>query len=179
MYFNVFRIKSHVVSVNALHSVVSITANAVIAPLCPKFFAITKQLPGVALPSITKMAISFSPRNPKYIAAGRKIPQNNSNLIKTIPAVTAALPFVSLTLNDAPSAISDSGVAIFPRYDIDFAIMTGCEIPDSDHRIPASIPNMIGFVTIPFTVLTASSLPLLPLSFPGDVKDRTITAIIL
>ena len=106
---------SQPVSVKALHRVVSITAKAVIVPLCPKFFAITKQLPVVALPSMTSIAMSFSPRKPSFIAAGRNIQQKSTSLIKAIPDVSGSFPFASLNLNEAPRAMSDRGVAIFPR----------------------------------------------------------------
>ena len=95
IYSNVFKRNSHAVNVNALNSVVSITAQAVIVPLCPKLRAITKQLPVVALPSITRMAMSFSDRNPIQIAAGRNKRQNNISLIPAIPQDRPIFPFAS------------------------------------------------------------------------------------
>ena len=90
-----FKINSHIVRVKALHKVVSITAHAVIVPLCPIFLDITKQLPVVALPSITSMAMSFSPRKPIYIAIGRNIIQNKINLIPVIETVIGSFPLAS------------------------------------------------------------------------------------
>ena len=116
---------SHKVMVNAEHIVVSITENAVIVPLCPKFFAITKQLLVVALPSITRIATSFSPRNPSEIAAGRNTAHNSTSFIRHIPTVTFTRLPASLVRNDAPNAISERGVAIFPRYDTVFTIIAG------------------------------------------------------
>lgn len=115
MYPKVFKIKSQVVRVKALQSVVSITAQAVMVPLWFIFLAITKQLPVVALPSITRIAMSFSPLKPRIIAIGRNMMQKRINLIAAIPEAVEILSFASENLNEAPSAISDSGVAILPR----------------------------------------------------------------
>ena len=120
-----FSINRNIVSVNALQSVVSMTANDVITPLCPRFFAMTKQLLVVGLPSITRMAMSFSSLKPNISANGRKTAQRSTSLIKAIPAVTRTFPFVSLKLNEAPSAMRERGVAIFPRYETDFERITG------------------------------------------------------
>ena len=75
IYSSVLSINSHIVRVNALQRVVIITVHAVIVPLWFIFFAITKQLPVVALPSITRIAISFSLLNPSFTAIGKNITQ--------------------------------------------------------------------------------------------------------
>ena len=95
MYCSVRKINSHIVNVNALHKVVIMTEQAVNVPRCPIFLAMTKQLPVVALPSITKMAISFSVRNPNATANGKNNAQNNSNFVAVMPSVAGSLPFAS------------------------------------------------------------------------------------
>ena len=115
MYCIVLRIKSHAVRVKALQRVVSITAQAVIVPLWFIFLAMTKQLPVVALPSITRIAISFSSLKPIMIATGRKIIQKSMSFIKVIPTAVLIFCLASEVLNEAPSAIRERGVAIFPR----------------------------------------------------------------
>lgn len=95
MKLRLFKINSHIVRVNALQKVVSITEQAVIVPLCPIFRDITKQLPVVALPSITSIAISFSLRNPICIAIGRKIIQNSISLMAVIEMVIGNFPLAS------------------------------------------------------------------------------------
>ena len=55
---------NHIVNVKELSSVVTITAQEEITPLCPIFFDMIKQLLVVALPSITRIATNFSSRNP-------------------------------------------------------------------------------------------------------------------
>lgn len=64
IYPPILSTNNHIVSVKELSSVVTITAQEEIAPLCPMFFDMIKQLLVVALPSITKIATSFSSRNP-------------------------------------------------------------------------------------------------------------------
>ena len=125
MYPNVFNKNSHSVSVTELKNVVSITEHEVTTPLCPMFFAITKQLPVVALPSITNIEISFSPVNSSFIDIGRKIAQNNISFINVIKMLIENFDLASLILNDAPREISERGLAMFPRYEIDFDIITG------------------------------------------------------
>ena len=115
IYSSVLSINSHIVRVNALQRVVIITVHAVIVPLWFIFFAITKQLPVVALPSITRIAISFSLLNPSFTAIGKNITQKRISFIKAIPKAVFILLFASPTLKDAPRAINERGVAIFPR----------------------------------------------------------------
>lgn len=68
------------------------TAHAVITPRCPIFFAMTKQLLVVALPSMTRMAMSFSSRNPSQMATGRNSMQNKNSLKKEMPSVSLSFP---------------------------------------------------------------------------------------
>ena len=74
--------KSHPVRVNALHMVVSITTLEDSTPSCPIFFAMTKLLTVVAEPSMTKIAISFSLRNPITTASGMNTATNPTNFDK-------------------------------------------------------------------------------------------------
>lgn len=61
----VFKIYNHIVIENPLKMVVNMTTVLVSIPVCPIFFAITKHETVVAEPSITRIAMSCSPWNPK------------------------------------------------------------------------------------------------------------------
>ena len=154
-----FKINNHSVKVNELSKVVTITAQEEIFPSCPIFFAIIKQLLVVALPSITNIATNFSLRNPIKTAIGRNIIHQRSNLIAVTPVVCFHFSFTSQNSKDAPSPISASGDAKFPKYVIDFAKMTGCGILQTDQIIPIAIPRIIGLVAAFFAVFIQRSLP--------------------
>jgi len=64
IYSPILSTNNHIVNVKELRSVVTITAQDEITPLCPIFFDMIKQLLVVALPNITRMATNFSLRNP-------------------------------------------------------------------------------------------------------------------
>ena len=110
IYPRLFSTNSHIVRENALSRVVIITVQAVMVPSCFMFFAMTKQLHVVALPSIMRMAMSFSVRNPSQTAAGRNRPQNRNSFTAEMPSVSPSLPLALFSWNDAPRAISASGV---------------------------------------------------------------------
>ena len=88
IYPRLFSTNSHIVRENALSRVVIITVQAVMVPSCFMFFAMTKQLHVVALPSIMRMAMSFSVRNPSQTAAGRNRPQNRNSFTAEMPSVS-------------------------------------------------------------------------------------------
>lgn len=62
-------------------------------------------------------------------------------------------------------AISPIGVAILPMLVTAFAGIPAYGRPIADHRSPATIPKIIGLVTIPLNVFlsTALSMPFCPL----------------
>ena len=144
---------SQPVRVNALNSVVNMTTLDDSTPSCPIFFAITKQVTVVAEPSITRIAVNSSFRNPIHTAMGRNIAQNPISLINA--AVTAGPTFANAfrISNDAPIAINPIGVAIFPTLDTVLLKIWGVGSLKTDHINPAAIPNMIGLVIIPVQVL--------------------------
>ena len=72
--------------------------------------AVTTALVAIYGRSITSMATSFSPRNPRRTAAGRNIPQKSTSLMKAMPRVTGRFSRTSPVLNEAPRAMSDRGV---------------------------------------------------------------------
>ena len=79
---NVFNKNTKIVRVKLLSSVVRITVLEVSVPSCPIDFAMTKLLTVVALPSITRIAMSLSFLNPSATAIGRKIAAKPINLKK-------------------------------------------------------------------------------------------------
>ena len=88
-----FKMNNHNVKVNELNNVVAMTEQDEIFPSCPIFFAIIKQLLVVALPSITKIATSFSSRNPIEIAIGKNIIHHNNNLVPVTLTVSFHFSF--------------------------------------------------------------------------------------
>ena len=168
---------SHPVSVNALNSVVSMTTLEVSTPSCPIFFAMTKQLTVVAEPSMTRIATSSSLRNPSMTARGRNTAANPTSFITAAAAAGLTFAKAFLISKVAPIAISPRGVATAPTLDTVFYRMGGIGIFRADQRMPAAIPIMIGFVTMPFKVDFQSSLSSLFRS--GWKKASTTTAITL
>lgn len=168
---------SHPVSVNALSSVVSITTLEESTPSCPIFFAITKQVTVVDEPSMIRIAISSSLRNPNHTAAGRKSAQNPISLINEAVTAAPALANAFRISKAAPMAISPIGVATPATLDTIRSSIRGMGSLHADHKSPAVIPRMIGFVTTPFKVFTAIFSP--DFSAPGFVTERTSTAITL
>ena len=65
-----------------------------------------------------------------------------------------ALPLLMLFFKSkvAPMAISPIGVAILPMLVTAFAGIPAYGRPIADHRSPATIPKIIGLVTIPLNV---------------------------
>ena len=172
-----FKRYSHPVRVNALNSVVIITTLEESTPSCPIFFAITKLLTVVADPSITRIAISSSLRNPRYAANGKKIATNPISLIKAAVTAGFTFPIAFLKSKAAPIAIRPMGVATAPILDTALLSISGIGILSADQINPATIPIMIGFVMIPFKVFFHTSLSSAFLS--GWKKDKTTTAITL
>ena len=75
----------------------------------------------------------------------------------------------------APIAISPIGVAIFPILVTVFAGIPENGSPQADHKSPATMPMIIGFVIIPFSVFFNTALSIL--LCPGLKKDNTIFAL--
>ena len=82
-------------------------------------------------------------------------------------------------LNDAPSAMRPSGVAMPPTSATAAPSTWGMGMRSSDHTTPATMPRMMGFVTMPLIVLRMSS-PFTPRPFlPGRMSSRMTTALTL
>ena len=77
-----FKINSHIVRVKALHKVVSITAHAVIVPLCPIFLDITKQLPVFLKVIIIVMIGHYIWLTVLYVVAGVYSGKNPIEVVK-------------------------------------------------------------------------------------------------
>ena len=95
---------------------------------------------------------------PSFTAIGRKIATNTINFI--IVAVTAGLilPSAFLKSKVAPIAISPIGVDIPPILVTVLLRIAGIGILQADQIRPATIPMMIGLVTIPFNVFIHTAL---------------------
>ena len=95
----VFSRYSHPVKEKALHTVVSITALEEIVPSCPMLRAMLKQLTVVGELSISKTAVSTSPRQPSQTASGKNSTAKTNSL--KIPLTTAGF--------QQPAAFFDTG----------------------------------------------------------------------
>ena len=88
--------------------------------------------------------------------------------------------FILSNLKDAPSSISESGVAIFETSLIVFSIAVGILILRSKVSIPKQDAIISGFFIIPIDIFLKSGLP--PLKVSSAITDKilnsvTITAI--
>ena len=149
---------SHIVSVNALNNVVIIITPELSVPSCPIFLAITKQLTVVADPSITRIAIISSFLNPRSAAIGKKTTQNPTSFINTATSVGFIFDVAFFISKVAPIDISPIGVAVAPILDTVLCKIDGIGSLSADQTNPATIPIMIGFVAIPFSVFFTSAL---------------------
>ena len=148
----VFSRYSHPVKEKALHTVVSITALEEIVPSCPMLRAMLKQLTVVGELSISKTAVSTSPRQPSQTASGKNstAKTNSLKILLTTAGFQQPAAFFGSIL--APSAKSPSGVAVAARLLTARCMMTGCGILKRDQSRPMAMLKMIGLVAMPLTV---------------------------
>ena len=170
----VFSRYSHPVKEKALHTVVSITALEEIVPSCPMLRAMLKQLTVVGELSISKTAVSTSPRQPSQTASGKNstAKTNSLKILLTTAGFQQPAAFFGSIL--APSAKSPSGVAVAARLLTARCMMTGCGILKRDQSRPMAMLKMIGLVAMPFRDFINCCLEK-PFC-PGAVKDNIITA---
>ena len=112
-----------------------------------------------------------------YTAAGRKLALRSTSFMALAPSAALTPWDACLRSKDAPMAIRPRGVATPARLDTVFSMIWGCFSPIRDQAMPDRIPSMMGFLSIPTTVLP--SIRRSRTAPSGFVKDRITTAITL
>ena len=115
--------------------------------------------------SMTKIATSDSPRNPRSTAMDTNI--TGSTTIFTMEAVTEYFrtAFALRKLNSPPMQISASGEAIRARYSRERLMTCGYFTPIREERSPSTTPITMGFFRTARAVF--ATLPLYPYARPA------------